>query len=283
MEKVVKWNKIDKRFKVCIRHKNAGRIGYATSFEDGATYRYDGNIRDVGKELVKEHFTVVSYRHHENVQPVHPEAPVRVEPEGKTYEAIQYLKAEWSDRPNEDLLIWTQGAHPRFVRQDHDSYSPSDIACNRTQFNVMVSNLCNQAGEIRYIAYVAACKSQLEPVKKFPTEPAMSGESPISISQPGAPTVKVASDYLKECVAVQEERGKQYDVTATSERSFKSTATAFNAITGSNLKGSDICLMLQILKDVRQYSNPNRLHEDSMLDKISYASLHAEELNHELK
>lgn len=90
-----------------------------------------------------------------------------------------------------------------------------------------------------------------------------------------------ASDYLNACLAVQTERGEQYD-SEGGERSFQAVATAFNAITGKELKGSDICLVLQLLKDVRQYSNPNRLHEDSVLDKVSYASLHAEELTKEL-
>lgn len=93
---------------------------------------------------------------------------------------------------------------------------------------------------------------------------------------------KSAKDYLNECIEVQKQRGEQYDSSGTGERSFAACATAYNAITGGNLKGSDICLVLQILKDVRQYSNPSRLHEDSLLDKVSYSSLHVEELNKEL-
>lgn len=94
---------------------------------------------------------------------------------------------------------------------------------------------------------------------------------------------KSAVDYLNECVEVQKQRGEQYDSSGTGERSFSACADAYNAITGGKLKGSDICLIFQILKDVRQYSNPSRLHEDSVLDKVSYSSLHAEELNKELK
>ena len=94
--------------------------------------------------------------------------------------------------------------------------------------------------------------------------------------------MKKAVDLLNECVSVQSERGEQYDKSGKGERSFSAAATAFNAITGHNLKGSDICLVLQVLKDVRQYSNPERLHEDSVLDKVSYASLHGEELYKEL-
>lgn len=93
--------------------------------------------------------------------------------------------------------------------------------------------------------------------------------------------MKTAIDYLNECAEVQKQRGEQYDNTGSGERSFAACANAFNAITGRDLKGSDVCLILQCLKDVRQYSDPNRLHEDSVLDKVSYASLWAEELNKE--
>lgn len=93
--------------------------------------------------------------------------------------------------------------------------------------------------------------------------------------------MKTAIEYLNECAEVQEQRGEQYDNTGSGERSFNACATAYNAITGGSLKGSDVCLVLQIIKDVRQYSDKTRLHEDSVLDKVSYASLHAEELNKE--
>lgn len=94
--------------------------------------------------------------------------------------------------------------------------------------------------------------------------------------------MKTAKDYLQACIKVQKERGEQYDSQGTGERSFAACATAYNAITGNDLQGSDICLILQILKDVRQYSNPARIHEDSLLDKVSYSSLHVEELKKEL-
>lgn len=94
--------------------------------------------------------------------------------------------------------------------------------------------------------------------------------------------LKTSLDYLSECAEVQKQRGEQYDKSGTGERSFAACAAAFNAITGRDLKGSDICLILECLKNIRQYSDPTRLHEDSLLDKVSYASLHAEELNKEL-
>ena len=90
-----------------------------------------------------------------------------------------------------------------------------------------------------------------------------------------------ATELLQRCVSIQQERGKQYDGKQEQERSFKRVADAYNAITHRDLKGSDVALMLQILKDVRLYTNMDSLHEDSILDKVSYASLHGEELYNE--
>jgi hypothetical protein len=95
--------------------------------------------------------------------------------------------------------------------------------------------------------------------------------------------MKKSIDYLNECMEVQKQRGEQYDSKGTGERSFDAAAKAFNAMTGQNLKGSDVCLLLACVKAVRQYSDPARVHEDSLLDLVSYTSLWAEELNKELK
>lgn len=94
--------------------------------------------------------------------------------------------------------------------------------------------------------------------------------------------LKTSIDYLHDCIAVQSDRGKEYDQQGTGERSFAAAAQAFNAATGKNLTGSDVCLVLEMVKLVRQYSSPNRLHADSVLDKVSYSSLWAEELTREL-
>jgi hypothetical protein len=96
-------------------------------------------------------------------------------------------------------------------------------------------------------------------------------------------TDSIAVSYLKRCIDVQAERGKQYDSSGTGERSFDAAAKAFNALTGEKLSGSDVCLLLTCVKVVRQNSDKSRLHEDSLLDGVSYLSLWAEELNKELK
>lgn len=99
-------------------------------------------------------------------------------------------------------------------------------------------------------------------------------------SKPTEP--KKAVEFLNACAAVQSERGKQYDASGTGERSFAAAASAFNAATGKSLTGSDVCLLLTMVKLVRQYSSPDRLHQDSLLDGVSYLSLWAEELTKEL-
>jgi hypothetical protein len=93
---------------------------------------------------------------------------------------------------------------------------------------------------------------------------------------------KTSAEFLNACAAVQSERGKQYDASGTGERSFAAAASAFNAATGKSLTGSDVCLLLTMVKLVRQYSSPDRLHHDSLLDGVSYLSLWAEELTKEL-
>ena len=92
---------------------------------------------------------------------------------------------------------------------------------------------------------------------------------------------KSSVDYLKESISVQSERGDEYDSDG-GERSFSAAADAFNALTGNNLKGSDVCLILTCVKIVRQNSNPSRVHDDSLLDGVSYLSLWADEINCEI-
>ena len=91
--------------------------------------------------------------------------------------------------------------------------------------------------------------------------------------------MKKAKDFLEQSIAVQTERGATYD-TPEGERSFQKTATAFNAITGKCISAAEVALLLQILKDVRQWAS-GTYHEDSALDCVSYASLKAEELAYE--
>lgn len=73
------------------------------------------------------------------------------------------------------------------------------------------------------------------------------------------------------------DRAATYDQ-ALGERSMGKTVIAFNAITGRDLTESEGWLLLQVLKDVRQWQNPNEYHQDSGEDCIAYAALKAESL-----
>lgn len=64
------------------------------------------------------------------------------------------------------------------------------------------------------------------------------------------------------------------------ERSAEKIAIAFNAITGKDLTESEVFLILQILKDVRQWAK-QEYHQDSAEDCIGYSALKAEALERE--
>lgn len=85
-----------------------------------------------------------------------------------------------------------------------------------------------------------------------------------------------AAEFLHESAAVQEQRGQQYD-TPGGERSAGAIAAAFSAITGKQVTAAEVYLLLQITKDVRQWT-ARSYHHDSALDSVSYAALKAEAL-----
>lgn len=87
---------------------------------------------------------------------------------------------------------------------------------------------------------------------------------------------ETAVDFLATPIAVMEERGKTYD-SPEGERSMGKTVGAFNTITGHELSESEGWLLLQILKDVRQWQG-EVYHEDSAVDCVAYSALKAEAL-----
>jgi len=87
-----------------------------------------------------------------------------------------------------------------------------------------------------------------------------------------------AEQFLRKGAELLEERGKQYDQPG-GERSMGKAVQAFNAITGRDLTEPEGWLLLQVLKDVRQWQNPNKYHADSAEDCVSYAALKAEALS----
>ena len=71
-------------------------------------------------------------------------------------------------------------------------------------------------------------------------------------------------------------RGEEYD--KGKERSFAKVAVCFTEITGKHITPAEVALLLGILKDVRQWTDPSRFHRDSALDSVAYHTLKVEEL-----
>ncbi len=93
--------------------------------------------------------------------------------------------------------------------------------------------------------------------------------------------LKDAGDFLSAGMTILCERGQQYGSNSR-ECSFPQVAEAFNAITGNELSGSDVCMILTLLKLVRQSAQPDRLHVDSLVDGVNYMALYAEMISKEL-
>ena len=83
-----------------------------------------------------------------------------------------------------------------------------------------------------------------------------------------------APELLAKAASIMAERSKQYDK-PDGERSMSKCVDAFNIITGHSLTEAEGWLLLQVLKDVRQWQRPG-YHPDSAEDCIAYASLKAE-------
>jgi hypothetical protein len=104
------------------------------------------------------------------------------------------------------------------------------------------------------------------------------GPAQVYAANPEKPAHISPQDFLRKGADTLDERAKEYDK-PDGERSMGRCITAFNAITGHILKESEGWLLLQILKDVRQWSNPDRFHEDSAVDCINYGALKSEALS----
>lgn len=89
-----------------------------------------------------------------------------------------------------------------------------------------------------------------------------------------------AAEFLSEGLRILQERGKQYDPNGNKELSFDAVAEAFCCLTGKQMRGSDVCLMLALLKIVRQNSAPG-FNLDSAVDGINYMALWAEMIKQE--
>ena len=87
---------------------------------------------------------------------------------------------------------------------------------------------------------------------------------------------RTVEDFFEEAAAKLVERGKDYDA-PSGERSGSKVAVAFTALTGIRLGASEVYLVLQLVKDARQWSCPN-YHQDSAVDGIAFSVLKAEAL-----
>lgn len=85
-----------------------------------------------------------------------------------------------------------------------------------------------------------------------------------------------APGFLRRAAVIMDERGKTYDQ-AGGERSMGKTVAAFNAITGRDLTEAEGWLLLETLKNVRQWQRP-AFHQDSADDGVAYSALKAEAL-----
>ena len=85
-----------------------------------------------------------------------------------------------------------------------------------------------------------------------------------------------AQDFLTRAGELMDQRGQTYDQ-PTGERSMGRTVVAFNAITQRDLSESEGWLLLQLLKDARQWSTA-KYHADSAEDCVAVAALKAEAL-----
>ncbi|CAN8138969.1 hypothetical protein THIOSC13_1200001 [uncultured Thiomicrorhabdus sp.] len=96
------------------------------------------------------------------------------------------------------------------------------------------------------------------------------------VNKPSPPTK--ASEFLSKASSLMAERGKQYDADDNQEeRSMGKAVGSFNVITGHNLTESDGWLLMQQLKDVRQWA-VETYHQDSAEDCVAYSALKAEAL-----
>lgn len=93
--------------------------------------------------------------------------------------------------------------------------------------------------------------------------------------QPDSPDPRRAPALLDEAARIMEERGKQYDQSG-GERSMGKVVAAFNIVTGQDLTEVEGWYLMELLKDVRFFSNTETPHADSLTDKIAYAALKAE-------
>lgn len=97
-----------------------------------------------------------------------------------------------------------------------------------------------------------------------------------TLEQPNAagPAAFTAIGFLQAAAGHMRDRAATYD-SPEGERSMAATVTAFNAITGRDLKESEGWLLMAVLKMVRSQQRADP-HMDSLADLAAYAGLFGE-------
>jgi hypothetical protein len=99
-----------------------------------------------------------------------------------------------------------------------------------------------------------------------------------------------ADEFLAKAAEIMIERGRVYDTKNPTplgnklekfappplERSMRKTVDAFNVITGQDLTEAEGWLFMEVLKNVRLFTDQSKFHQDSAEDGIAYAALKAE-------
>lgn len=181
-------------------------------------------------------------------------------------------KVDWSKAPDGSEFY----ANGRFRKKNHDGKCPK-----RFDEGEWIS------GSLSYIECLNSLDYEIRPDHIVDTNEKAWPESEDRVDIIGTngndgqhySEVKPASAILQEGLSILSERGKQYG-SEGEERSFPQVAQAFTALTGKQLVGSDVCLILALIKQVRQYAQP-RYHHDSAVDGVNYLALQAEELQKE--
>lgn len=176
--------------------------------------------------------------------------------------AIDDLGAVWSVDSGKSDTYFIVGDGQLWMRGD-DGFD--GLVCTRTEFEARVKE--------RKLLDSMPVLSRIDIIGQ-------NGNDGLHYDKPSHPVTAV--DFFTAGAEILNQRGKQYDSSGEAERSFPQVAEAFTAITGRTLTGSDVCLVLNLVKKVRQYAQPDRLHHDSLLDSVNYDALWAQELTREL-
>jgi len=128
------------------------------------------------------------------------------------------------------------------------------------------ANCCAKEAGAVHPGKVEIIGLQPGPVVELPEEPTVTYAD--TVPEP------LAAELLGRAARHMHDRASTYDEPG-GERSMGKAVSAFNAITGRSLTESEGWLLLQVLKDVRNFSR-EKPHQDSLEDCIAYAALKAE-------